>query len=552
MLAETLLARHKIAIRVCHNFRGLGDGYFRLAVRTNDDNRQLLAALHEEISIGASAAYLPKRRTPAIMFQGVSSSSGKSVLTAAFLRIMTQDGYRAAPFKAQNMALNSYVTLDGKEIGRAQVTQAQACGLEPDTRMNPVLLKPNSDTGSQVIMLGKPIGSMTAREYYRYKEEAFKTVKQAYDSLSSEFQVMALEGAGSCGEVNLKRYDIVNMAMAEYAGAKVLIVGDIDRGGVFASFAGIMETLAEWERRLVGGFVINKFRGDKSLLKDALDFTFSHCGRPTFGVVPYIHELGLPEEDQAVVHQYRKSWNGARVKVAVVRLRHVSNFTDFDPLSMEPDVELMAVTRPEELSGADVVILPGSKNVIGDLNVLKDSGVLQAVKKMAMEGRGRLVGICGGFQMMGLEILDPQGIESASGRAEGLGLLAVSTRLEPEKTLKRTAGVHVESGIPVNGYEIHHGVTKGEGIHPAVTGDDGGLLGVMSPDGRHWGSYLHGIFHNGRFRRWFIDRLRTEKGEEPLGLQGAVYDVDQALDRLADGVRNSMDVDAVYKLMGIK
>ncbi|MDH5636907.1 MAG: cobyric acid synthase [Nitrospinota bacterium] len=493
-----------------------------------------------------------KKQIPAIMFQGVSSDSGKTVLAAAMCRIMKQDGHDVAPFKAQNMALNSYVTLDGREIGRAQVTQAQACGLEPDTRMNPVLLKPNSDIGSQVILLGKPVGSMTAREYYGFKNKAFETVKQAYDSLSAEHGAMVIEGAGSPGEMNLKRHDIVNMRMAEYACASVVIVGDIDRGGVFASFVGIMETLAEWERRLTTGFIVNKFRGDKSLLDDALDYTLRHTGMPTYGVVPYIHELGLPEEDQAAVHSYGGEWNGAKVRVAVARLRHVSNFTDFDPLMMEPDVEVKAVTRPEELEGADVVIIPGSKNVIGDLAVLKQSGLFDKIKTMAANGAAPVVGICGGFQMLGETIRDPHRIESDGGEAIGLGLLPVATELLPDKTLKRASGTHVESGLKVSGYEIHHGVTAGEGGRPALLGDDGSLLGAASADGRAWGTYLHGVFNDDRFRRWFINQLRERKGEEPLGEPRIRYDMDTSLDRLADVVRSNMDIGALYKLMKLK
>jgi len=549
-LARGMLMNHGIAIRVCHNFEGLDGRYFRLAVRDGVDNKKLVQAMRGQLGASAPAVHI-KKQTPAIMFQGVSSDSGKTVLAAAMCRIMKQDGHDVAPFKAQNMALNSYVTLDGREIGRAQVTQAQACGLEPDTRMNPVLLKPNSDTGSQVILLGKPVGSMTAREYYGFKSVAFETVKQAYNSLSAEHEAMVIEGAGSPGEVNLKRHDIVNMRMAEYANAKVVIVGDIDRGGVFASFVGIMETLAEWERRLTAGFIVNKFRGDKSLLDDALDYTLRHTGRPTYGVVPYIHELGLPEEDRAAVHSFGGTWNGAKVRVAVARLRHVSNFTDFDPLMMEPDVEVKAVTRPEELEGADVVVIPGSKNVIGDLAVLKQSGLFDKIKTMAAHGATPVVGICGGFQMLGERIRDPHRIESNEGEAVGLGLLGVETELLPEKTLKRASGTHVESGLSVSGYEIHHGVTKGEGVRPSVLGDDGSLLGAASADGRAWGTYLHGVFNDDRFRRWFIDRLRVAKGEAPLGEPRIRYDMDASLDRLADVVRRNMDIGALYKLMNL-
>ena len=549
-LAERILVNHKIAVRVCHNFEGLDGRFIRVAVRTGEENARLAEAFAKELGRAAPASRKTKK-TPAIMFQGVSSGTGKSVMTAAFCRIMLQDGYRVAPFKAQNMALNSYVTLDGKEIGRAQATQAQACGLEPDARMNPILLKPNSDTGSQVILMGRPVGSMTAREYYRFKAEAEKTAHQAYDSLSADHQALVLEGAGSPGEVNLKKHDIVNMKMAQYAAAPVIMVGDIDRGGVFASFVGIMETLAEWERRLVAGFVINKFRGDKTLLDPAIEYTALHTGLPTFGVVPYIHELGLPEEDQAVVHEYGSGWNGKKVRIAVARLRHVSNFTDFDPLSMEPDVDVRAVTRPEELDGADVVIIPGSKNVIGDLEGLRESGVFAKIAQMARQGSTQVVGICGGFQMLGETIADPHGIEGDRRQAPGFGLLPVTTVLEKDKTLKRTSALHRRSGMKVAGYEIHHGVTMGPGAEAAFVGEDGAMLGAQSGEGMVWGTYLHGVFNGDQFRRWFIDGLRRRKGEAPLGAPVIRYDVEPALDRLADIVRANMDVRAIYRLAGL-
>ena len=351
-----LTLKDGVAIRVCKNFAGLDNRFFRVAVRSDNENEVLIRALRK--AFGVPAKQKRARKKPALMIQGVSSDSGKSVLTAAFCRIMKQDGYDVAPFKSQNMALNSYVTISGEEIGRAQVTQAQACGLEPDTRMNPILLKPNSDTGAQVIVMGKPVGAMDVAEYFDYKTEGFKTVKQAYDSLSAEHDIIIMEGAGSPGEMNLKDRDIVNMPMARYAEAKVLIVGDIDRGGVFASFIGTMETLAEWERALTTGFIINKFRGDQSLLDSAIEYVERACGQPTLGVVPYIHNLGLPEEDRAVAPIFGTgNKDGTTVTIAILKLRHVSNFTDFDPLAMENDVNVIEAYNAEDLDDVDCVII---------------------------------------------------------------------------------------------------------------------------------------------------------------------------------------------------
>jgi cobyric acid synthase CobQ len=495
------------------------------------------------------------------MFQGTSSNAGKSVLTAALCRILLQDGYRVAPFKSQNMSLNSYVTRDGGEMGRAQVMQAQACRLDPDVRMNPILLKPNSETGSQVILCGKPIGNMDVEAYIRYKPQAFEVAQRAYDSLASEVDVMVLEGAGSPGEVNLKRHDIVNMAMAEYAQAPVLIVGDIDRGGVFASFIGTLDVLSEKERARVAGFVVNRFRGRQELLADALTYVMKHTGLPTFGVVPYLRDLGLPEEDSVSFKDLPEAKAGRRegkLDIAVIDLPHISNFTDIDALRIEPDVEVRVVRKPEMLGTPDAVILPGSKNVIGDLQALKERGLADAILKLAQEGRTRIVGLCGGFQMLGKTIEDPIGIESSNRMLSGLGLLPVETVLLPEKTLKAVYARHVKSGLPLRGYEIHHGATRecggallACGNEVAVVREDGEPIGYASADGRIMGTYLHGFFDADAFRRWFIDDLRQQRGWPALKSVQAVFDVEPALDRLADVVRASLDVKAIYKKMGI-
>ncbi|MFA6562788.1 MAG: cobyric acid synthase [Verrucomicrobiia bacterium] len=553
-LARQLLA-DGIAIRLCDNFDGLDTRFFRVAVRREDENARLCNSLRAALGVKRPAP--PKRRTPAIMFQGTSSNAGKSILTAAFCRILLQDGFRVAPFKSQNMSLNSFVTRDGCEMGRAQVVQAQACHIEPSATMNPILLKPNSDTGSQVILLGKPIGNMNVGEYIRYKPQAFEAAKQAYDSLAAEHDVVVLEGAGSPAEVNLKHHDIVNMSMAQHAGAPVLLVGDIDRGGVFAAFVGTMEVLAEWERDLIAGFVVNKFRGNESLLKDALDYTARHTARPVFGVVPYLHNLGLPDEDSVTFksgtgNPAPHATNGNSLEIAVIDLPHISNFTDFDALRLEPDVRLRIVRSVADLGQPDAIILPGSKNVISDLAYLRQNGLDHSICELARTGKTEVIGICGGYQMLGAEISDPHGIESAGQTTRGLGLLPLSTVLECEKILRRVTAKHMPSGLAVHGYEIHHGQSDGGALQPIIRHDDGEAIGAAGSDGLVWGTYLHGLFDDDEFRRWFVDRLRSRRGLSPLGTVCAAYNLEPAFERLAEVVRKSLNVAEIYRLMGLR
>ena len=606
------LIRRGIAIRVCDNYPGLDGRFFRVAVRTPQENARLL----EELAIAAGSPRPPAkpRRTPAIMFQGTSSNAGKSVLTAALCRILLQDGVRVAPFKSQNMSLNSFVTADGGEIGRAQVVQAQACRLDPDVRMNPILLKPSSDTGSQVIVRGQPVGNMRVMEYVRYKPQAFAAAKECYDSLAAEFDAIVIEGAGSPGEVNRKSHDIVNMQMALFAGSPVLVVGDIDRGGVFASFVGTMEVLEPWERAMVAGWVVNRFRGDASLLGDALDYTLGHTGRPVLGVVPYLPALNLPQEDsvefKSGVIDDRRDAGERCVEIAVIDLPHISNFTDFDALAGESDARVRIVRKLQDLGNPDAVILPGSKNTLADLAYLKRTGLAAKILEMAAADSAEIVGICGGFQMLGRCVLDPQCVESVTGRDEGLGLLAVETVLAAEKTLVRSRAKHTPSGLEVFGYEIHHGLTNGysmgilpmcdadilsacgeailaspddlvhsntpgngkdadkmsathEGgtpashmgkmpmLQPMFVREDGQAVGLGAASGRVWGTYLHGVFDADEFRRWFIDRLRVRRGLAPLGKVSARYDIEPALDRLADVVRKSLNMKEIYRLLGL-
>lgn len=556
-LQERLLMEHRIGIRLCGNYTGLDDKWFRVAVRDREDNERLIRAMEAVAGTARGPVVRRARKTPALMIQGTSSNAGKSVLAAAFCRIFLQDGFDVAPFKAQNMSLNSYVTDQGGEMGRAQVTQAMACRLNPDVRMNPVLLKPGSDTGSQIIVMGRPVGNMNVREYVEYKPRAFDAVRAAYDSLANEHDVMVLEGAGSPAEVNLKHHDIVNMAMAEYAKAKVLLTGDIDRGGVFASIVGTMSLLTPKERNLVEGYVINRFRGDASLLDPAFGQMFERTGKPVLGTVPYIHGLGLPEEDSVSFKEgFRPEADKLPadqcVDIVVLDLPRISNFNDIDPLYNEPDVRVRVAADARDVGTPDAVIIPGSKSTVPDMRELKGTGMAAVLRELA-EGRTRLVGICGGFQMLGRIVDDPYGLESETTRVEGFDLLPVQTTLIPEKTLTRTWGTHSASGLAVHGYEIHHGHTAplSDDLRVALRDNAGEPLGYMRPDGRVLGTYLHGLFDADGFRRWFIDQLRMDKGLSPLETIQSVFGLEDALDNLASVVRDAVDMDAVYRSLGL-
>jgi len=577
-LADRLL-HEGIAIRTFTPEQHLDQRYFRVAVRTETENSRLcdalaialtgvsycsrrlqtpIAAVQGHGSATGVASYScmsrTKRPTPAIMLQGTSSNAGKSVLAAALCRILLQDGVRVAPFKAQNMSLNSFVARDG-EMGRAQVVQAQACRIEPDVRMNPILLKPCSDTGCQVIVRGKPVGNMAVGEYVRYKPQAFVAAKECYESLAAEFDAIVLEGAGSPAEVNLKSHDIVNMQMAEFAAAPVLVVGDIDRGGVFASFVGTIEVLAPWERKRIAGWLVNRFRGDASLLGPALDYTLKRTGRPVLGVVPNLPNLGLPQEDSVEFKSGaldQTAGDDAAVEIAVIDLPHISNFTDFDAFGAEPDVRLRIIRSAADLNSPDAVVIPGSKNTLGDLEYLRRSGLAERIAALAREDKTEIVGICGGLQMLGREIRDPLGIESAAKSSPGLKLLEVSTFMAAEKTLVRTTAEHSISGLQVTGYEIHHGETTCAGCEPLLTRTDGQVVGVAGPGQRVWGTYLHGVFDADRFRRWFVDRLRVRRGLAPVGELIGRYDIEPALDRLAQVVRASVRMDDIYRIMGLR
>lgn len=552
-LENLLLKEFKIGVRNCGNFKGLENNYIRIAIKTQEENEILIRSFRSIFKKDPKASKTKKVK-PSLMLQGTASNVGKSILATAFCRIFTQDGFKVAPFKSQNMALNSFVTYEGAEIGRAQALQAQACKIRADYRMNPILLKPSSEKDSQVILNGKPVEAMDFRDYMKFKLSAFDEVKKSYDSLSEEFDMVVLEGAGGVSEVNLKDKDIVNMRMAEYAKAKVLLIGNIDHGGVFGSFVGAMETMSEWERKLVSGFLINRFRGIKSLLDPGIKYLEETTRKNVFGIVPFLNDLRLPEEDSLEFKSGSLSDTsplGDRIDILLIDTPRISNHTDLDPLRIEPDVRVRIARKKEEIGNPDVLILPGSKNVITDINYLKESGISETILNFHKEGKTEIIGICGGYQMLGESIHDPFQIESNLGSAEGLNLIGVKTVLEKEKLLKQTEGTHLASGKKVSGYEIHHGNTKeisAKSIFQDISGESLGHQGISE---RVWGTYLHGVFDEDEFRRDFLDKIRVRKGMKPLVKIQARYELETNLDRLAEEVRNSVNMNEIYRILGL-
>ena len=426
-----------------------------------------------------------------LMIQGTTSDAGKSLLVTALCRWLARQGVRVVPFKPQNMALNSVVTVDGGEIGRAQAVQARACGLTPHTDMNPVLLKPNTDTGSQVIIHGRAIGTMNAREYYTYKRVALNAVLASYHRLAEHHDVIIVEGAGSPAEINLRAHDIANMGFAEAVNCPVVLIADIDRGGVFAHITGTLELLRGSERARVAGFVINRFRGDIALLRNGLDWLERHTRKPVLGVLPYLRGLHLEAEDGPPRQVAGRG--GERLRVRVPALPRISNHTDFDPLRLHPQVELRFVGPGEPIPPADLIVLPGSKSVAGDLAWLREQGWEAAILRHLRYG-GRLIGICGGHQMLGRWIHDPLGLEGTPGSTRGLGLLEHETILKPEKQLRNVRGHLALGGVPVQGYEIHAGMTHGPALSRPALHLEHGPDGALDEDGGILGTYLHGLF----------------------------------------------------------
>ena len=487
-----------------------------------------------------------------IMLQGTGSDVGKSVIAAALCRIFLQDGFRVAPFKSQNMALNSFVTKDGGEMGRAQVVQAQACRIEPHVDMNPILLKPTSDVGSQVIVEGRPIGNMRVGEYFEFKKtKALPIVKKCYERLANEFDIIVIEGAGSPAEINLRDGDIVNMTMAELADSPVVLIGDIDRGGVFASLVGTLELIQPEERERIKGMLINKFRGKKELLDSGLVMIEERCGIPFLGVIPWFKDIIIPDEDSVALGQ--KNYNAEqitdKINIEVVRLPHLSNFTDFDALELEPDVNLYYVNiPPPESNIPDVLIIPGSKHTIADMEFLVESKFAERIKNLVTKNT-EIIGICGGYQILGRLIIDEFKVESESGTIKGLGLLPIDTFFEQEKFTRQVAAVDVVTGLQVRGYEIHVGQPKFlEKCDAMFQINDGRLDGAKIEN--VWGTYLHGVFDEDEFRRAFIDRLRSKKGLTPLQEIQIRFDQDAEYDKLAELVRNNIDMEKIYEIVG--
>ncbi|WP_196591514.1 cobyric acid synthase [Pectinatus frisingensis] len=503
--------------------------------------------------------------TKYIMLQGTSSHVGKSILTTALCRIFFQDGINIAPFKAQNMALNSYVTEDGREMGRAQIAQAEAAGLKPSVEMNPVLLKPTGNASSQVILMGRPIGNMSAKQYHQgYSLKAFETVKQALNILQNKFEMLAIEGAGSPAEVNLKANDIVNMRIAKYLNAPVLLIADIDRGGALASLVGTLELLDDDERDLVKGLVINKFRGDIKLLTPAIDFLEKKTAKPVLGVIPYLENLGIDDEDSVSLDDKITTNNNAPLKIAVIRTPKISNFTDFAALAQEKDVFLYYAAKPEQLGKPDLIILPGSKNTTEDLLHLRACGIEKKLQK-AHADKIPLIGICGGYQMLGQKICDPYHTESSHNTITAFSFLPMITTFARKKITSQVTAQSLDWHFldeqhdfsSLHGYEIHMGLTEftAKTAHPFVIKKHNGkkvdkIDGAISSDNLIMGSYIHGIFDNDEYRRTLLNMLRRRKGLSPLPLQQNYAAQKQAaFNRLAQTVRSALDMEKLKQII---
>ncbi len=478
------------------------------------------------------------------MLQGTGSDVGKTVLVAGLCRAARNRGLIVRPFKPQNMSNNAAVATDGGEIGRAQWLQALACGVEPSIHMNPVLLKPQSDSGSQVVVHGQVRGQAKARDYQRLKGELLDAVTESFDMLGRDADLVIVEGAGSPAEVNLRANDIANMGFATRTDTPVVLVGDIDRGGVIASLVGTHAILDKGDRDLVVGFIINKFRGDVSLFDDGLVEITRHTGWPSFGVVPWLPEVGrLPAEDSVVLERMSNGHAG-RIHIAVPVLSRIANFDDFDPLRSEPDVTLSMVKQGEPIpADADLIILPGSKSTIGDLRDLRQTGWDVDIAAHVRRG-GSVLGICGGYQILGRRVSDPRGIEGPAGDAEGLGLLDVDTELVPRKVVRNVTGRSIEGDHKISGYEIHMGRTSGSDCERPLLTIDGRPDGASSPDGRISGCYMHGLFGEDAFRRHFLAQL----GASGEGGTGYAQGVDHALDELAASLEDVLDIDSLLKL----
>jgi len=495
-----------------------------------------------------------------IMIQGTGSYVGKSVIAAALCRYFREQGYRVAPFKAQNMSNNSFVTAGGGEIGRSQAFQAEACDIEPTVEMNPILLKPSTDSGAQVVVLGKAVRLMNAREYHEHQPRLISIIRDSLATLSAQHDIVVIEGAGSPAEINLRPFDIVNMRVAQMASAPVLIVGDISLGGVFASLVGTLELLQDDERELVKGFLINKFRGDVSLLQDGLTFLTAKTGKKVLGVLPFVPDLGVPEEDSIADSKWSRPRlsDDNKLLIQVLLLPHISNSTDFEPLERESDVELHYLRhppRPDERSPG-LLVLPGSKSTIADLAFLRSSGLADYIVR-CHDAAVPILGICGGYQMLGEKLFDPLGVESRTTSMEGLGLLDVQTTFEPEKTTQQERAISLDHEEAVVGYEIHMGRTTPLGpwrplfrvierLGKPVREFDGS----RSENGSVLGTYLHGVFDASRFRRRLLNEMRGRRGWPPLPPNNCT-ETSKPLASLVNLVRQHVDLPELLGILGI-
>ena len=500
-------------------------------------------------------------RARVLMVQGTMSSVGKSLIVTGLCRLFARRGLRVAPFKAQNMSNNAAVCADGAEIGRAQYTQALACGIDPTAEMNPVLLKPEAEARSQIVVMGRARWTLPAWEYYRHKAELWEVITGALDTLRARYEMVIIEGAGSPAELNLKRGDIVNMAVARYAEAPVLLVGDIDRGGIFAQLLGTLWLLEDGERQLVRGLLVNRFRGDRSLFDDGVRILEERGGVPVLGVIPYLRHH-VPEEDAVAVEpQNRREETGGQIDIAVIRLPHISNFDDFDPLEAEPEVGVRYADTVEGLGDPDAIILPGTKSTVADLGWLRQQGLDVAIRRYAERG-GAVIGICGGYQMLGTRICDPHHVESSADEVEGLGLLPVETIFAGDKaTYQAQARIRRAEGWPgelagqrIRGYEIHMGRTRGVGADPWLEitrrGDQPVSVadGAMSRDGRVWGCYLHGLFANDGVRRAWLSSLGWQERPPTRRSRERLED---SFEGLADALEEALDMHALRTIIGL-
>ena len=485
-----------------------------------------------------------------IMIQGTGSHVGKSVITAALCRYFREEGFRVAPFKAQNMSNNSFVTADGREISRAQAFQAAACGVEPTVEMNPILLKPSSDHSSQVVVLGKPVGLMKAREYHQYQPRLVSIVRQSLEQLSEQYDIVVIEGAGSPAEINLRQFDIVNMAVAKIGNTPVILVSDINLGGTFASLVGTLELLEPSERSLVKAFIINKFRGDLSLLHDGITWLEKRTGKKVLGVLPFLIDLPIQEEDAIPESKWKTSrpFDPAKINIEIVLLPHISNSTDFDSLEREPDVLLHYLARVPESAHRvpDLLIVPGSKSTMADLAYLRSSGLAEYIQRCHAR-RVPVAGLCAGYQMLGKQLLDPEGIESHQASANALGLLDLTTTFAADKRTVRVRARTLDSDCEIEGYEIHMGRTEApESLSPMfqIVEESGTPVtrfdGARSEDLLVWGTYIHGVFDAPGFRRHYLNSLRHRRGWPALPVSERTSD--KLFDTLSALVRGHLDL----------